>query len=171
MKKLSLFIISTAIAFCSTAQSSKNPQEAIVSKDASMVFTPLRGIRSGGVRGCDNCNVSGRLALNLGLKNFTVDKQVDFKYDEKSNTLTIKYLITNLVGKIRPGGTMVKGPFGGLQSHGGLPTCSQYGFSCPPPPNRIGKTRYEIINELKENYLVVTFFGDLKVEKGFFSGE
>lgn len=168
MKQLSLFFIGCIIAFCSAAQESKKAEQTLVPKEGPFVFTPLKGIKSEGVRGCNACNVSNRLASLLGVKGFTIVKQVDFKYDEKKNTLTVKYLISDLKGTIKPGGTIVSGPFGMPVMDGNTTKCINSGFSCPPPAGRIGKTKYEIVNEMKEDYLRVTFLQDMKVEKGFF---
>gem|GEM_PF-6286975 len=169
MKKVFCLLCSFISLYC-TAQETKVVQQASIASDKPMLLAPLRGIRSGGVRGCDNCNISGRLASSLGLKSFTMEKQVDFQYNEKQNTLQVKYLISNIVGKVKVGGTQVWGPYGGGYVHPGQPAaCGVHGFNCQPPPNRIGKTKYEIKTEGEKHFLVVTFLEDLKVEKGFFS--
>ena len=169
MRKNVLFLLCSFMSLYCTAQETKVAQQTSIVSDKSMVLVPLRGIKSNGVKGCANYNVSGRLASSLGLKSFTLEEQVDFKYNEKQNTLQVKYLISNLVGKVKVGGTQVWGPYGGGYVHPGQPAaCGVHGFNCQPPPNRIGKTKYEIKTEGGKYFLVVTFLGDLRVEKGFF---
>jgi hypothetical protein len=168
MKKNILILMCSFFSLYCTSQETKL-QKQTIANDTSTVLVPLRGVRSAGVRGCENCNVSGKLAQRLNLTSFTVDSLASFKYNEKLNTLEIKYLISNVKGKIKPGGIMVGSPFGGLNPHGGGSLCLQYGFSCPAPADRIGKTKYEAVKEGEKNYLVVTFLEDLRVEKGFFS--
>lgn len=168
MKKTILFLFGSFIAFCCTAQETKPPKQTIVN-DTSTVLVPLRGVKSTGVRGCSNCNVAGRLASSLGVTSFTLNSLSDFKYNEKQNTLEVKYLISNVVGKISTGVTTVSGPYGNKNPHAGQSPCTGYGFGCPPPAYRIGKTKYQIKTEGNKSFLVMTFLEDLKVEKGFFS--
>lgn len=166
-KKILLLCYCIGSLYC-TAQETKTPGGPNMG-DKSMVSVPLKGIKSAGIRGCENCNVSGRLTLNLGVRNFTIKSSADLKYNEKQNTLQLKYLIINVEGKYKAGGVTVSGPYGGGYAHsGGNYVCTQYGFACPPPNNRIGKTKYEIVKEGEQTFLVVTFLEDLKVEKGFF---
>lgn len=163
MKKCILWMLCSFIGLYCTAQETKPPKQTIVSENP-MVLVTLRGIKSEGVKGCTNCNVSGKLAQRLNLVSFTVDSLASFKYNEKQNTLEIKYIISSVIGKIRPGGVVVSGPYG----NPGKFHCIGYGFGCQPPTNRIGKTKYEIKTEGEKNFLVVTFLEDLKVEEGFF---
>jgi hypothetical protein len=169
MKKSMLFLLCSFISLYCIAQETKPVKQTEVT-DKAMVLVPLRGVRSGGVRGCDNCNISGKLAQRINLVSFTVDSMASFRYNEKLNTLEVKYLISNVVGKIKTGGTTVSGPYGRKVRDGNTFKCSQYGFGCQPPPYRIGKTKYEVKTEGKKNFLVVTFLEDLKVEEGFFGG-
>lgn len=161
-------LLTSLAALGSTAQKEKNPQQ--VFNDTSTILVPLRGIKSGGVRGCDNCNISGKLASSLGLESFTIKGLHKIKMNKKDLFLQVHYLISDLKGKIKAGGTTVSGPYGDANYKGVGSSCSRYGFTCVPSPNRIGKTKYEITTEGKNTFLVVTFLEDLRVEKGFFGG-
>jgi hypothetical protein len=169
MKNSILFLLCSLFSLYSIAQETKPPKQTIVS-EKPMILVTLRGIKSNGVKGCSNCNVAGKLAQRLNLVSFTVDSLASFRYNEKLNTLEVRYLISNVKGKIKAGSVTVSGPYGGKKYHGGNGyVCTEYGLGCPPPNNRIGKTNYEVKTDGKNNFLVVTFLEDLKVEEGFFN--